>query len=79
MPLVESVKCLGDYKLEIAFTNKKIKAVDLEKFLMEAKNPMTTQFRDKKRFRNVWVYYGNLAWEDNQMDLTAEWLYKIGK
>ena len=36
---------------------------------------MTTQFRDKKRFKKVSIAFGNLTWEDGQMDIPAESIY----
>lgn len=72
---VVDVKYLGEYKLEIHFSDSVVKNVDLKYFLLSAKNPMTTAFRDIELFKQFKVVHGYLSWGDGEMDLSAESLY----
>lgn len=69
------VKYLGDYKLKIIFDDNEIRIADFKEFLFENHSPMTTQFRDKMRFKNVQIDYGHLTWEDGQMDISSHSIY----
>lgn len=70
-----SVKHLSDYKLEVVFDNGEKRIADFKDFLFKEKNPMTTQFRDKKRFKKAYVELGDLTWENGQMDISAQSIY----
>lgn len=72
---VIDVKHLDQYKLEIKFSDNSIKCIDLKKFLMTAKNPMTTVYRNIELFKKVNITHGNLSWGDSEMDLSAESLF----
>lgn len=72
---VVNVKYISEYKLEIQFSDNTVKNVDLKQFLLSAKNPMTTTFRDIELFKQVKVVHGHLSWNDGEMDLSAESLY----
>jgi hypothetical protein len=76
-----SVKYINGYLLEITFSNKVVKRVDLSKFLKTETNPMTTAFRNKKLFKKVYVEYGHLTWlaGENELNLSAEGLYNWEK
>ncbi len=72
---IVKVKYLSDYKLEVKFDNGEKRIADFEDFLFKDHSQMTTQFRDKKRFKNVSIAFGHLTWEDGQMDIPAESIY----
>jgi hypothetical protein len=72
---VKSVKHIQEYLLEVSFENGTVRQIDLKNFLLTAKNPMTTKFRDIELFKNVRIEYGHLSWGDGEMDLSAESLY----
>jgi hypothetical protein len=72
---IHSFKQMGDYKLELTFTNGVQKVVDLYTFIAEAKNPMTAQFINKRLFQEVRLSHGHLSWLDGEMDLSAESLF----
>lgn len=72
---VVDVKHLGEYKLEIHFSDNTVKQVDLKQFLFSAQNPMTTAFQDVELFKKVKIVHGHLSWGDSEMDLSAESLY----
>ncbi len=69
------VKYLSDYKLKVVFDNGEKRIADFKNFLFKDHNPMTTQFRDKQRFKSLSNAFGNLTWEDGQMDIPAESIY----
>ncbi len=66
------VEHLKDYKLRVHFSDGAVKVINMKKFLMTAQNPMTTQFRDVKRFKKAYIDMGHLTWEDGQMDISAQ-------
>ncbi len=69
------VKYLSGYKLEVVFDNGEKRIANFKEFLFKDHNPITTQFRDKKRFKNVSLAFGHLTWEDGQMDIPAINIY----
>jgi len=69
------VKYLSDYKLEVEFDNSEKRIANFKDFLFKEHNPMTTQFRDKNKFKNVQIEFGHLTWEDGQMDISAESIF----
>ena len=73
---IVKVRYLHGYQLEVAFDDGQIRIADFGDFLRKAKNPMSTQFRDIERFKNVEIDHGDLSWEDGQMDFPADNIYK---
>ncbi len=69
------VRYLTGYKLEVEFDDQEKRVADFKKFLFQNHSPMTTQFRDIDRFKNVEIELGSLTWEDGQMDIPAESIY----
>ena len=70
-----SFRQLGEFKLELAFSNGVNKVVDLSAFISGAKNPMTAQFKNQHLFQKVQLSHGHLSWLDGEMDLSAESLF----
>ncbi|MGH7595362.1 MAG: DUF2442 domain-containing protein [bacterium] len=66
---------IGGYKLHLWFSDGKNHVVDFEPFLMSARNPMVTQYRDIEKFRKFRLVYGNLDWNDYEMCFSVEDLY----
>lgn len=69
------VEYVGGYKLHLWFSDGKNHLVDFEPFLMSARNPMATQYRDLEKFKQFRIVYGNLDWDDNEMCFAIEDLY----
>jgi len=67
---------LSEYKIEVTFKNGKILIADFENFIKSSFQPMTSQFKNIKKFQNFRIHFGNLAWQDHQMDISAESIYK---
>jgi len=65
----------GGYKLHLWFSDSKNHIVDFEPFLMNARNPMATQYRNLQKFKQFRIIYGNLDWNDDEMCFAIEDLY----
>lgn len=65
----------GGYKLHLWFSDGKNHVIDFEPFLMNARNPMVTQYRDLKKFQQFRLMDGNLDWNDYEMCFSTEDLY----
>jgi hypothetical protein len=63
------------YKFHLWFSDGKNHVVDFEPFLMNARNPMVTQYRDLQKFQQFRIVYGNLEWNDCEMCFSTEDLY----
>jgi hypothetical protein len=68
-------KYVDEYKIHLWFSDGKDHVVDFESFLMTARNPMVTQYRDIEKFRQFRLVYGNLDWNDFEMCFSVEDLY----
>ena len=73
---IVKVKYLSDYKLEVKFDNNEKRIADFKDFLFKDHSPMTEQFRDKELFKKVYIEFGHLTWEDGQMDISAESIFR---
>lgn len=71
-----NVKYLDGYKLEVLFDNKEVKVADFESFLKKAKNPSIKENLEPKKFKTVAVDTGFLSWNDGDMEISAESVYK---
>ena len=75
---VKSVEYIDGYKLRLAFTNGKIKVVDLSYIFKSNAGHYFEPLRDLERFRQVYCDYGTICWP-NEADLCPDLLYTIGK
>lgn len=66
---------VGGYKIHLWFSDGKHHVVDFEPFLMSARNPMATQYRDLKKFQQFRLDNGNLHWNDYEMCFSIDDLY----
>jgi hypothetical protein len=73
---IENANYMGDYTLEINFSDGSTQRIDFEKFLMSSKNPMTKKFMDKELFKNFKIEYGDLIWNDFELCFPIWDLYK---
>ena len=65
----------GEFKIHVWFSDGKNHVVDFEPFLMSARNPMVTQYRDLQKFKQFRIVYGNLDWNDYELCFSTEDLY----
>jgi hypothetical protein len=66
---------LGEYKLKLNFSDNHTNTIDFEKFLMDARNPMITKYRDKELFQNFKIEDSDLMWNDFEMSFALEDIY----
>ena len=71
-----NVKYLNGYKLEVLFDNKELKIADFEPFLKKAKNPSIKENLEPSKFKTVAIDTGFLSWNDGEMEISAESVYK---
>lgn len=75
---VKSVEYVDGYKLKLAFTNGKIKIVDLAYIFKGNAGYYFEPLRDLERFKEVYCDYGTICWP-NEADLCPDLLYKMGE
>lgn len=71
---IKEVKYKGDHKLIIEFEEERIVEADFHDFIFNTRNPMTSQFKDKKLFSRVQVWHGILDWF-GEMDFDPSDIY----
>ena len=58
---------LEGYKIRFQFQDFKESIIDFESFLKKSKNPMTTFYLNKEKFKNFKIEYGDILWGDYEM------------
>lgn len=58
---------LGEYKIQMTFSDGTAQTIDFYAFLSNAKNPMTRKYLDKKLFEKFTIEYGDIIWNDYEM------------
>lgn len=74
---VKKVKYLGEYKLELLFSDRKRKVVNLEDLAKKGKN-MLAPLKDVEYFKQVKSDGTTIVWP-NGVDLCPDVLYETGK
>ena len=73
--LVSGVRPLPDYVLWVRFSTGEVKLFDFKPLLSSsAFRPLT----DVAVFNGVYVDYGVTVWQDGEIDIAPEYLYKYG-
>jgi hypothetical protein len=72
---ITKAKYISAYKIEFTFENNSKKVVDFKVFLMNERNPMTTEFRDVNLFRKFKIEGGDILWKNFQMCFSGEAMY----
>jgi hypothetical protein len=75
---VQNVEYIDGYKLRVAFTNGKIKVVDLAYIFKGNAGHYFEPLRDLERFKKVYCDYGTICWP-NEADFCPDLLYKLGE
>lgn len=73
---IKRAEHLGDYRLELAFSDGHVAVIDFGPFLRSSLNPDTRRFLESKRFGKFSLVHGNLVWGDYEMCFPVEDLYK---
>ena len=58
---------LGEYKINVSFSDGLSRLIDFYDFLSCAKNPMTKKYLDTKLFKNYSIQFGDIIWNDYEM------------
>ena len=71
-PVVQSVKPLPDYQIELRFDNGEVRTLDMTEYLDFG---VFSELRDEKMFKTVRVCFDSVEWK-NGADLCPESLYE---
>ncbi len=61
---INKAEYVGNYKIQILFSDDKVEVIDFRQFLQNSKNPMTTKYLDENLFTSFEIKYGDLVWND---------------
>ncbi len=75
MLMICGVRPMADYQLWVRFNNGEEKVFDFRP-LLDA--PVYTPLKDVNLFNAVYIDYGCPVWNDGQIDIAPEHLYKHG-
>ena len=73
---INSAKYLGDYRLELSFSNGEVRVFDAKKFI--ASHPLFASLQDKQLFSQFQLDGWTVSWQDGRLDISPEYLYEIG-
>lgn len=73
---ITSAKYIKDYKIEIAFEDKKSGIIDLQKVIFSDNRSIFQELKDKKKFSQIRVDMDTIIWQ-NGLDLAPEFLYQM--
>jgi hypothetical protein len=66
---------LDDYKLFVRFSTGEEKEIDISSLLDE---PVFRFLRDLSLFKDVYIDYGTVVWNNGTIDIAPEYLYNTG-
>lgn len=72
---VKSVRAQDGYKLWLRFSTGEEKEFDFAPLL---KHPIYKPLEDEALFKDVYIDYGVTVWNDGEIDIAPEFLYKSG-
>ncbi len=72
---ISGVRPLPDYLLWVRFNTGETKTIDFKDLL---ETPAFAPLKDKKVFESVYIDYGVAVWNDGNIDIAPEYLYKNG-
>ena len=73
---ITKAEYIAGYKIRLTFNDGAVRVVDFGPFLMKARNPDTTDYRDLQRFKRFRIQDGDLMWGDFQMIFPILDLYR---
>jgi len=79
---VVKAKYLGDYALEIAFSDGHKNTISFKNFIFrraEQNDPCVSKFTDENLFKTYYIEDGNLNWDDYDMIFPVADLYEKGE
>ena len=75
-PSIKEASYLGNFIVNIQFSNGETKAIDFKGFLAHSTNPGIEKFRSEAYFKGFEVVDGNLNWYDYEMIFPLKDLYQ---
>ena len=73
---INSAKYLGDYRLELSFSNGEVRVFDAKEFI--ASHPLFASLQDKQLFSQFRLDGWTVSWQNGRLDIAPEYLYEIG-
>ena len=73
---INSAKYLGDYRLELSFSNGELRVFDANEFI--ASHPLFSPLKDKQLFSQFRLDGWTVSWQNGRLDIAPEYLYEIG-
>ncbi|MEI6487560.1 MAG: DUF2442 domain-containing protein [Bacteroidota bacterium] len=73
--VVKSATYLGDFKIEILFSDATKQVVNFKPFLLNALHPSIKKYQDESLFQNFQIAAGNLNWNDYDLIFPIDDLY----
>ena len=73
---INSAKYLGDYRLELSFSNGEVLVFDAKEFI--ASHPLFSPLKDKQLFSQFRLDGWTVSWQNGRLDIAPEYLYEIG-
>ena len=64
---ITKAEYIQDYQIKFSFSDGIERMIDFSEFLINARNPMTSKYLDKKLFSNYTIEYGDIIWNDYEM------------
>ena len=74
--LIEKIKYVGNYKLELLFNDKIKQVVDFYPFLSNSLNPLIRKYLDPEEFTKFEISGGDLEWNDYDLCFPIADLYE---
>lgn len=70
---IVSIKHVENYKLEIKFSDKTFKIIDLENFIKSCQHPLIKKYENIDLFKNVYLDETNTpCWGNNEFDISPK-------
>ena len=69
---INSAKYLGDYRLELSFSNGEVRVFDAKEFI--ASHPLFASLQDKQLFSQFQLDGWTVSWQDGRLDISPEYL-----
>ena len=64
---IDKAEYVGDYKIWFSFSDGIERVIDFDRFLKNAKNPMTKKYLDMQLFEKYTIEYGDIIWNDYEL------------
>ena len=73
---INSAKYLGDYRLELSFSNGEVRVFDAKEVI--ASHPLFSPLKDKQLFSQFRLDGWTVSWQNGRVDIAPEYLYEVG-